>query len=91
MSTPPPPPPPSSKCQPDETHQRIRFVITGSGKRPEDWITLVSCIRYCELHTLADTIEAQYQEGDRTGESELLLYPGSAMWNLTLVNRFETD
>ena len=52
---------------------RCCFVITGSGKRPEDWITLVSCVRYCDLNRLADTIEAQYHKGDSTGEPALSL------------------
>ena len=62
----------SSKCKPDKKHQRIRFIIAGGGKRPVNWITLVSCIRNCEIHTLADTIEEHYHKGDSTGESELL-------------------
>ena len=86
-------PPPSSKSKPDKTRQRICFIITGSGKRPVNWETFVSCIRYCELHILADTISESelYQEGDSTIKSELLYcYAQNKLCYITGLREFKS-
>ena len=38
------------------------FSIAGSGKRPETWATLVSCLKFAELNYVADTIVQQYDD-----------------------------
>ena len=39
----------------------IEFVdIAGSGKRPETWATIVTCLNEVGLRYLADIIEAEY-------------------------------
>ena len=40
--------------------------IAGSGKRPETWATIVSCLKFAELNYYADTIVEQYDDSPGT-------------------------
>ena len=40
--------------------------ITGGGKRPETWATVVICLRQVSLNYIADIIEAEYSDSGST-------------------------
>ena len=48
----------------------VNFVdITGDGKRPETWATVVTCLKEVGLKKLADKIEDEYPDSADTGET----------------------
>ena len=43
--------------------------LSGSGKRPEMWATVVQCLRSADLNYPADLIEQQFEDGPKQPSS----------------------